>query len=463
MLRKSIATLAIAAGLTGCKMGPNYQRPMVEPPTTYRGADTAATEAELLGWKQVFQDEELQALLTEGLENNYDARKAASRILEAQARYRIDRSRQLPTVEINADITDTEISRGALNLPASVPIKRQQTVGRAGLQLSYEADFWGRLRRLSEAARAEFLSAEWAARQVRVDLISQISTAYFDLLEVERELEIARNTLETRQQSLGLTQKRKDRGIATALEVRQAENLVYSASALVPRLERLHEQQQNLLSFLVGRNPGEIAVGRALTEYQAPSIPEGLPSQLLDRRPDILAAEQSLVAANARIGAAKAALFPTFSLTGVMGFASRELDQFLDGDARERTLTAGLLGPVFNAGRLKAQVRVSEAQQEQMLMDYEQAVRGAMREVADALVAVEKTRQEYEQQARLVEALREANRLSRLRYEGGVDAYLQVLDAERDLFSGELALAQIRRDEWTAAIGLYRALGGGWE
>ncbi len=463
MLRKSIATLAIAAGLTGCTMGPNYQRPTVEPPTTYRGAEAAAAEAELLGWKQVFQDEELQALLTEGLANNYDVRKAASRILEAEARYRIDRSRQLPTVEINADVTDTEISRGALNLPPSVPIKRQQTVGRAGLQLSYEADFWGRVRRLSEAARAEFLSSEWAARQVRVDLIGQISTAYFDLLEVERELEIARNTLETRQQSLGLTQKRKDRGIATALEVRQAENLVYSASALVPRLERLHEQQQNLLSFLVGRNPGEIAVGRGLNEFQAPSIPEGLPSQLLDRRPDILAAEQSLVAANARIGAAKAALFPTFSLTGVMGFASRELDQFLDGDARERTLTAGLLGPVFNAGRLKAQVRVSEAQQEQMLIDYEQAVRGAMREVADALVAVEKTGQEYEQQARLVEALREANRLSRLRYEGGVDAYLQVLDSERDLFAGELALAQIRRDEWTAAIGLYRALGGGWE
>jgi len=463
MLRKSIATLAVAAGLTGCTMGPSYQRPAVEPPTTYRGADTAATEAELLGWKQVFQDEELQALLTEGLANNYDVRKAASRILEAESRYRIDRSRQLPTVEINADITDTEISRGALNLPASVPIKRQQTVGRAGLQLSYEADFWGRVRRLSEAARAEFLSAEWAARQVRVDLVGQISTAYFDLLEVERELEIARNTLETRRRSLELTQKRKDRGIATALEVRQAENLVYSASALLPRLERLHEQQQNLLSFLVGRNPGEIAVGRALTEFEAPSIPEGLPSQLLDRRPDILAAEQSLVAANARIGAAKAALFPTFSLTGVMGFASRELDQFLDGDARERTLTAGLLGPVFNAGRLRAQVRVSEAQQEQMLIDYEQAVRGAMREVADALVAVEKTGQEYEQQARLVEALREANRLSRLRYEGGVDAYLQVLDSERDLFAGELALAQIRRDEWTAAVGLYRALGGGWE
>lgn len=463
MRTPSIVLLTVAlAGLAGCTMGPNYQRPEPELPTTFRSAP-ADSDLETLAWREVFRDERLQSLIEEGLASNYDVRLAASRILEAEARYRIDRSQQYPSVDINADITQTEISRGALNLPASVPIKREQTVGRAGLQLSYELDFWGRLRRLSEAARAELLSSEWASRQVLVDLIGQISTAYFDVIELERELEISRRTLQTRNESLRLTQARKDRGVANALEVRQAENLVFSASARIPRLERLREQQQNLLSFLVGRNPGPVEVGGSLDAQIAPAIPPGLPAQLLERRPDILAVEQQLVAANARIGVAKAALFPTFSLTGTFGFASRELDQFFDGDARERTLTAGLLGPVFNAGRLRAQVRVSEAQQEQMLIEYERAVRNALRDVSDALIAVEKTSQEYQQQLRLVEALREANRLSELRYEGGVDNYLQVLDSERDLFSGELTLAQIRRDEWTAAADLYRALGGGWE
>ena len=448
-------------GLAGCKMGPDYARPVVEPPATFRGS-TEAEPTHLPGWKSVFGDEQLNALIEEALENNYDVRTAAARILEAQAQYRIERSGMYPTIEVGGDITNTEISRGALNLPPEVPIKREQTVGQATLQASYEIDFWGRLRRLSEAGRAEYLSTEWAARQVRVDLIGAVSRAYFDLMEIERELEIATRTFETRQESLRLTQARKDRGVATALEVRQAENLIYSASTQIPRLERLHTQQENLLSFLLGRNPGEVSVEQRLGA-QPPSVPEGLPSQLVERRPDVVQAEQTLIAANARIGAAKAALFPTFSLTGALGFGSRELDQFLDGDSRQRTLTAGVLAPIFNAGRLRARVRVTEAQQQQMLIAYERAIRDALREVSDALVAVQKTREQSEQQARLVEALREANRLSNLRYEGGVDAYLQVLDSERDLFQGELALAQVRRDEWSAVVNLYQALGGGWE
>jgi multidrug efflux system outer membrane protein len=453
---------AALAAIAGCTMGPKYERPTVEPPAVFRGT-AEVTPAELPEWKQVFQDEQLQSLLTEALQHNYDVRLAAARILEARARYRIDGSLQYPTIDIAADASNTEISRGALNLPPSVPVRREQTVSRAGLQLSYEVDFWGRLRRLSEAGRAEFLGAEWAAKQVRVDLIGDVSRAYFDLLELERELEISKRTLETRQESLRLTQARKERGVATALEVRQAENLVYSASARIPRLERLRTQQQNLLSFLVGRDPAEIAAGRELASYSPPDVPAGLPAQLIERRPDIMAAEQTLIAANARIGAAQAAFFPTFSLTGFFGFASGELDTFLDGDNRQRTLTAGLLAPVFNAGRLRSQVRVTEAQQQQMLIEYERTIRDALRDVSDALTAVEKTDQEYEQQLLLVEALREANRLSNLRYEGGVDAYLQVLDSERDLFDGELTLAQIRRDEWSAVVDLYRALGGGWQ
>ena len=460
MMRNVAVVFLSLAGLAGCAMGPKYVRPDVETPVAFRGA--TATPAEIAGWQDVFSDAQLQALLTEALENNYDVRIAAARVLEARANYRIDRSVLFPTVNLAGDVTETEISRAGLNLPASVPIKREQTVGNAGLQLSYELDFWGRLRRLSEAGKAEYLGTEWAARQVRVDLIGDIARAYYDLLEIERELEISRRTLETRQESLRLTQRRLDQGVSNALEVRQAENLVYSASTRIPRLELLQSQLQNLLSFLLGRNPGEIELGTPLEAAGTPTVPPGLPSQLLERRPDIVSAEQRLIAANARIGAAKAALFPTFSLTGVFGFASRELDQFLDGDARQRSLAAGVLAPIFQGGRLRAQVRVSEAQQEQMLIEYERAIRGALREVADALTAVERTRQEYEQQSLLVNALREANRLSNLRYRGGVDNYLQVLDAERDLFAGELTLAQVRRDEWSAMIDLYRAIGGGW-
>ncbi|MBI1353706.1 MAG: efflux transporter outer membrane subunit [Acidobacteria bacterium] len=462
MTRRSIPAIAALLGLAGCAMGPNYERPLVEPPATYRSAGPAA-EAEKLAWKEVFQDQELQALLAEALKNNYDVRAAAARILEARSTYRVDRSRLFPSIDIASDLTETEISRGALNLPPTVPIKREQTVSRADLKLSYELDFWGRLRRLTEAGRAEFLSAEWAALQVRTDLIGDVSRAYFDLLEATRELEISKRTLETRKQSLRLTQARKDRGVATALEVRQAENLVYSAGVRIPTLEQVKAQQENLLSFLLGRNPGPITLGGELETFNPPVIPAGLPSQLVGRRADILAAEQTLVAANARIGAAKAALFPTFSLTGTLGLATRQFSEFLDGDSRERTLTGSLLAPVFNAGRLRSQVRISEARQEQMLIEYERAIRGAFREVADALAAVENTKQEYQQQARLVEALREARRLSNLRYEGGVDAYLQVLDSDRNLFAGELALAQIRRDEWAATVNLYKALGGGWD
>jgi NodT family efflux transporter outer membrane factor (OMF) lipoprotein len=455
--------LVLGLALGGCLLGPDYRRPPVDAPPEFRAdlrpAPDPVSIADLQ-WFEVFQDEALQALVREALVQNYDVRIAAARVLQARAQLGVVRADLFPTVDAVGTIEATKNAENAFSF--STP-SVQRGVGTLELSLSWELDFWGRLRRLTESARAQYLASEEGRRAVLVSLVADVATAYFQLRDLDLELLISRRTVTSRQQGLDLTRRRKEGGIATALDVAQAENLLYTATATIARLERQIEQQENLLSVLVGRNPGAAPRGQSL-DVQAfpPEVPPGLPSALLERRPDIRQAEQSLVSANAEIGAAKARYFPQISLTGPFGVQSGSLGTLFTPGNIFYDLAAGATLPVFNAGRIRSGVELSEARKVEALTAYERAVRYAFREVSDALVGLRKTHEERGQQELLVGALRESVRLSLLRYQGGLDSYLQVLDAESRLFDAELRLAQLRRDELLAVVQLYRALGGGW-
>jgi multidrug efflux system outer membrane protein len=332
-----------------------------------------------------------------------------------------------------------------------------------GFTLGWELDLWGRVRRLTESARAQYLATEEARHGVVTSLISDVTQTYFALRELDLELEIARKTRDIAQDGLRLTQLRHDQGAATGLDVRQAEQLLYTATAQIAGTERAIGQTENALSLLLGNNPGDIPRGKALEDFKAPpQVPPGLPSALLERRPDIREAERTLIAANALIGAARAQYFPQISLTGFLGGQSRALTGLFTGPARSWNFAPGATLPIFNAGRIRSNVRFTEAQQREALIRYEQSIQNAFREVSDGLIGYRKTVEQREQQELLVHALRETQRLSTLRYRGGLDSYLQVLDADRSLFQGDLTLARLRQQELDAIVQLYRALGGGW-
>jgi multidrug efflux system outer membrane protein len=325
-------------------------------------------------------------------------------------------------------------------------------------------DLWGRLRRATEAARADLAASEETRKAVTSVLVADVASAYFNLLELDMELAIARRTLSVREDSLKLIQSRERGGLGTLLDVRTGEQLVYAAAQVVPNLEQLIEQTENQISFLLGGAPGAVPRNRTLTEQvQPPAVPAGLPSSLLDRRPDIRAAEQNLVAANAIIGAAKAAYFPRISLTGLLGFQSDQLSSLFTGPARVWQFVPQVTQPVFTAGRLRSNVRLAEAQQQIALIQYERTIQGAFREVSDALIQYQKVREIRAKQEQLAATLRDRSRMSYVRYEGGIDTLLNALDADRDLFDAELRLAQTTRDELLAVVQLYRALGGGWQ
>jgi multidrug efflux system outer membrane protein len=412
----------------------------------------------------LFQDDALRELVNTSLAQNYDVRIAAERILQARAQLGITQSQLFPTINGSGQFDAVRGSRigGNRFVPPSISLDSSYT--QAGFSLSWELDVWGRLRRLTEAARAQYLATEEARRGVITTLVGDVTTAYFDLRELDLELEIARKTLDIAANSLRLTTIRRDRGVATGLDVRQAEQFLYTATATIAAVERQIAQTENALSLLLGRSPGDIARGKTLEQIIAPAqVPPGLPSSLLERRPDIRQAERNLVAFNAEIGAAKAQYFPQISLTGFLGGQSRALSNLFTGNGRSWNFAPAAVLPIFNAGRLRANVRFTEAQEREAALNYERTIQGAFREVSDSLVGYGKTGEQRTQQELLVAALRETDRLSTLRYRGGLDSYLQVLDAERNLFTGELRLAQLRRDELLSVVQLYRALGGGWQ
>jgi len=482
IVAKTFLTLVFCGALlwmNACSVGPNYKRPAANVPTAYRGAlagEAAAGESTPappspvrsggagsvpLGeekWWEVFEDQELQGLIRTALKNNYDVRIAATRVLEAQAQLGITRADQLPALSAGGNVT-------SVRNPKVGPIPGYEiTQGQLNASASWNVDFWGRYRRATEAARAILVANEWAQKEVMATLVANVASSYFQLRQLDLELEISKRTLGSRQDSLGLTKTLEEHGINSLLDVRQSEQLVYTAAAEVPDLERRIAQEENAISILLGNNPGDIPRGLKLTEQpHAPEVPVGLPSSLLERRPDIREAEENLIAANAEIGVARAAYFPQISLTGTAGYESAALTNLFTGPAGIWTLVGNVTQPIFEGGRLKSNVRLAEAQHEQLLLTYQQAIQGAFRDVSNALIAYRKFREFRIQQQHLVESAQDAARLSETRFKAGTTDYLEVLTNETNSFSAELALAQAQGNELNALVELYQALGGGWE
>jgi multidrug efflux system outer membrane protein len=452
--------------LGACRVGPEYERPQYAVPEQHRGdaSEVVAPDQLTMGdltWFEMFQDDALRELILIAVEENYDVRLAAERILEARALYEIASGAEQPTVDVAASAGYVGVTRNGI--PPLPTGDRDGTIFALGAAFSWELDFWGRLASATDAAQAQLFATEEDRRLVLQVLVTELARAYFELRELDAELEIAMVTLESRQKSLQLVTLRRDEGVSNALEVRQAEVLVTTAQQQIPDIERLIEQKENEISTLLGRNPGPVARGRTLIEQSLPdAIPAGLPSDLLDRRPDIRAAEQRLIAANAAIGEAKALLYPRISLTASGGFASEDLDDLLDSSSGFWDTGIALLQPIFNGGRLRANVRATESVQRQAVIVYLQTLQLAFREVSDALVGYRKLREFREQQEILTRTLEDQQRLSNMRYRGGVTAYLEVLDTDRQFFDAQLGLAQAQRDEVLALVALYRALGGGW-
>ena len=463
-MRSLIALSLVMLLLSGCTVGPNYKRPSVNVPDTYRGAGPPEAQppaAEPLGdqkWWEVFQDKQLQDLIHTALQQNYDVRIAATRIVEARAQVGIARADQLPTISAGAQAVNERYPRVKL-----YP-QYETSSNQVDLSLAWELDFWGKYRRATESARANLLATEWARKEVIDTLVSDVAAAYFQLRELDLELEISRRTLASRKNSLQLTQTLANGGATSMLDVRQAEQLVFTAAETIPDLERQIEQQENFISTLLGNNPGPIARGTKLTEQpHPPQIPAGLPSSLLERRPDIREAEAQLIAANAQIGVAKADYFPQISLTATGGYQSSALTSLFTGPAGLWSFGGSLAQPIFAGGRIRSNVRFTEARQQEAALVYQQTIQQAFRGVSDALVGYSKDREFREQQEQLTFSAQDAARLSETRYRGGATSYLEVLTNETNYFDAELGLAQAQLNELVALVRIYRNLGGGWQ
>jgi len=454
---------ALLLVLGACAAGPDYERPELEVPENYiqpvqQGESFANTP-----WWELFEDPQLQELIRIALEENQDLGIAAARVEEFRAVLGVTRADQFPTVDITASGAQTEGSDNVF--PGSVPGFGNDKVEnyRLSADVFWELDLFGRLRRSTEAARAQLLATEEAQRSITISLVASVASSYMLLRDLDAQLEIARRTESTRTDSLGIIQARFDKGTVPKLDVNQAEIELAVAQAAVAVAERAVTQTENALAVLLGRNPGAIPRGLALEQQTLPpGIPSGLPSELLQRRPDVLASEAELAAQTARIGVAQAARWPSLSLTGALGFESDDLSTLTDSGSDFWSAGLGIVQPLFNAGRNRSRVEAEEARTEQALLAYEQTVQRAFREVEDALVAVRTYRAEHEARKRQVAAARSAATLSRARYDGGVTSYLEVLDTERSLFNAELTESQKLRLYINAIIELYKALGGGW-
>jgi multidrug efflux system outer membrane protein len=458
---RRLALVAPALLLTACTLGPDYTRPAVDTPPDFRGAMQPATEPSLgeRGWWQLFPDEALQALLREGLAANYDVRVAATRILDARAQVTIARSFQFPEVRGIASAPYQRVEGDLSSLQT-----REIFSPSGGLDFGFELDFWGRFRRGTEAARAELLATEYGRRFVVSTLVSDLASAYFLLRGLDEELEIARRTLDSRTQSLRLVRLREEGGVAGLIDVRQSEILVAGAAQSVPDIERRIEQTENAIAILLGRAPAPIPRGRDLRgQVASTDLPAGVPAALLERRPDVQQAEQVLAAATARIGVAKTDYFPRVFLSGAVQAGGVMINGQMFGPQGIFSVLPSFTLPIFNAGRVGAGVDAAQARAEEALLQYQQVIVNALRDVSDALVEYRKRRESRVQQEALATAARDTLRLANIRYSNGVSPYLEVLDSERELFDAELGLTQLQRDELLAVVRLYKALGGGWQ
>ena len=458
-----VAITLLASSVVGQKKN---DRPPI--PNEFRGTDkTVPTDPTSIGdlrWFEIFKDDELQNLVRTAMVRNYDLHLAVARINAARANLGLARSNQLPQFSAGADLTT---NRGSSNGPTGAFGQggRSRSFGSVFLNLlTFELDVWGRLRQQTKAARAELRASEEDRKAVLTTVVGDVAAGYFSLLELDSELDIAQRTLAARQESLRLIALRHQGGLATALDVRQAEELVYQASQTIPDTERQIAQTENQLSFILGNNPGPVTRGRPLEQQQMlPIVPAGLPSSLLERRPDIRAAEENLVAQRALVSAAKRAFFPTISLTGLFGFQSNQLSNLFTGASKSWSFVPQISQPIFTGGRLKSDVKFAKAQQEFAIVQYQQTIQNAFKEVSDALVEHQKVREIRAQQELLVATLRDRSQLAHLRYRGGVDTLLNALDSDRELFDAELNLTQTKRNELLSVVQLYKALGGGWQ
>ena len=445
----------------GCTVGPDYVRPEVDTPDTWRVDYREAADTSNLRWWEQFQDPVLNELIDIALRENRDVRIAAARVLEFAARVDIFRSGFFPQIGYNGDASRNRVSRDAFGgVPPGSSRSYNNYAG--SVNLGWELDLWGRIRRANEAARAELLAQEENRRSVILSLVSAVSTTYITLRQFDSQLQVSRDTLQVRGESLELFQMKFRGGVVSELELAQVRTEYEQAAAAIPPIERQIALTENALSILLGRNPGDIPRGKRLAELALIPVPAGVPSSLLERRPDVRIAEQNLVAANASIGVARAQYFPNISLTGLFGYASEDLGDLLQGSSNFWNMGGSALGPIFTGGRISGQVRASEAVQKQALTAYLQTVQTAFREVDDSLVNVQKSREQLSAVERQVNALADYARLAKLRYDAGYSSYIEVLDAQRFLFDARLQYVEVQGDVYASLVGTYKAMGGGW-
>jgi len=455
------ALAAFALLLAGCTLGPDYVRPTLAVPEQYRGAAPQGSVADGSdsAWWRLFGDPQLDALIDEALASNLDLVAAAARVDQFYGALGTTRAELFP--QIGADLQGSRARASGVTVSPAPAINPYNTV-QASVLASWEIDLFGRVRRLTEAATAQLNASEAFRRGSVLSVVAAVVTGYVRLRDLDREVDVARDTLGLRRNSLALFERRFRGGVVSQVEVSQARSEYAAAARALPQLQQSVTQQENALSVLVGRNPGPIARGRPINELALPAVPPGLPSALIERRPDVVAAEQTLVAANARIGAAKAAYFPSISLTGAFGAASRSLSDLSSGAARVWNYGADVSVPIFTAGAIAGQVQSAEAAQREALAQYRQAVQTGFRETEDALAGITGSRAARDAAQAQSDALADYARLARRRYEGGYTSYLEVLDAERSLFSAQLELSQAQAEVLIQSTLLYKSLGGGW-
>ena len=458
---RPLIIVIIVMSLLSCAMGPDYKRPAINTPQGWRIEEKdAAALADTKWWTQ-FSDPALESLIETALKENNDLRLAAARVEEYVGRYWVGRSPLFPQIYASGSGGRQRVSeRGATPLPDTT--KNPSDFYQAGLSGSWELDIWGRLRRLNEAAKADLISTEEGRRSVILTLVASVANSYVTLRDLDKQLEVTEGTTRSRAESYRLFGLRFEGGIISELELSQVKSEYELALSRIPLIQKQITFQENALSILLGKNPGPIARGKTIDELTLPAVPAGLPSDLLERRPDIRQAEQDLIAANARIGAAKALFFPTISLTGLFGWSSTELSSLFAGPSQTWSYAGNLIGPVFTGGAIAGNYMAAEAQQQQALIRYQQVIQTAFREVDDALADQKRTREQLAAQKRQVETLRDYARIARLRYDEGYTSYIEVLDAERSLFNAELDYTATQGVLFQALVNLYKSMGGGW-
>jgi outer membrane protein, multidrug efflux system len=460
-MKKAIILLVVVLLLAGCAVGPDYKRPTVDVPQNWRFEDKEAKDVANTAWWQQFNDPVLNDLIRIALQENKDLKIAVARIGQFVGQYVTTRAALFPQIGVGASGGVEQITRTGLP-PLSSGIGNKDDVWSVFVNGNWEIDIWGKIRRATEAARAGILSSEEGRRTVILSLVAAVASAYIDLRDADREMEISLKTAEAYRESLRIFELRYKEGFSSSIEVNMIKAEYEKALSRISFYEKTIPQLENALSILLGRNPGPIPRGRTLDDLALPHVPSGLPSGLLEQRPDIRGAEQDLIAANAQIGVARSLYYPAISLTAAFGYSSTDLSKLFKHPAQLWSVAAPVVAPIFTAGAIKGQVKLAEARQQELVVRYQQVIQTAFREVDDFLVEQKQTKPQLEALGRQTAALREYARLAQMRFDNGYTSYLEVLDANRSLFDAELSYAQTKATLFRAFVNLYKAMGGGW-